>query len=1000
MRHQLAVHFTCAWLAGNGKPSSVRLSATGPDGEPLLEHVTAPPVTASAISEFVDNLCAKYGGIDRAEAERALNGLAQQINAEAELEWIDISETDTRKLAMRAWNAVAERNAKDPVLFRLSNELVRLERNCGEAPQTGQLTKEKLRYQLRRMANFFRISNGEVVLQDPPARLIEDMLAEPDAPLPMLRTLTDVPIFASDGTLINTPGYHADSGIYYRPASGLVVPPVSERPGEIEVEKAKRIIDDVLCDFPFASDADRAHAIGLMLLPFVRELIAGPTPLTLIDAPTYGTGKGLLAQVCLTPGCNELAFLPPGQDDNEWRKMITSALLENKQALVLDNVTQLRSPVLAMAITASKWQDRLLGANRVASFAVRCIWVATGNHVQLSGELMRRCVLIRLLPPCEKPWTRDPQQFRHPRLLEHVKRNRARMVWAALTLIQCWLSKGRPLYQERPLGSFEAWSQIIGGILQAAGIDGFLQNQSEFYETTDEDSLAARCFVRAWWESYQTQSVLAANLVSLARDCELLPGQSAQADEAGLARKLGRWLARNEGRVFDSYRITRAGVQQRAILWRLSPTEGTRPTYGTGDLNEGADDVVDMFAVDGLPQANASPLAENGGSVPAFTRGGTNSQNSQNSPERIYENPEPNIYENRRSELSEFREFLSPSEKGAPQITGDTTESRSDDVSPGDNTFCISDPGQAGDIYENPASDIYENQPRMYENPERRIYENPASDIYGNPVRRIYENPEPAVGQLTEAEQALLTWLRNRGGVATVREIRQSLWAMRKPGIAEAALDKLAALGLGHWEPAPAGRRGRTARRFWLTQLTDAPSGQPAAEPASGEVEPATQTEPVTATPAATPTEDAAPAAEAEPALEPVPELAPLEILDRAMRLPTEWRNRFWQLFDAAGRCPLPDRAMQAYRQLLAELPRELRPILAAAPKTEPNRPDNAVITAMLAKLSPELQRRFWQIYDRYAGKHPRKELPWLAWQELQREITQDTDPDAPQNGS
>jgi hypothetical protein len=333
MTHQLAVHFTYAWLCSNGKPSSVRLSATGPDGQLLAERDATPPVTASLIGEFLDALCTKYGGIDRAKAKLALNSLAQQINAEAELEWIDVSETDTRKLAKRAWNAVAERNAKDPVLFRLSNELVRLERNCGEAPQTGQLTKEKLRYQLRRMANFFRINKGEAVLQDPPARLIEDMLAEPDAPLPTLRTLTDVPIFASDGTLINTPGYHADSGIYYRPASGLVVPPVPNRPIESDVQKAKRIIDDVLCDFPFAAEADRAHAIGLMLLPFVRELIDGPTPLTLIDAPTFGSGKGLLAQVCLAPGCGEVAFLAPGSDDSELRKAITSALLENQKSV-------------------------------------------------------------------------------------------------------------------------------------------------------------------------------------------------------------------------------------------------------------------------------------------------------------------------------------------------------------------------------------------------------------------------------------------------------------------------------------------------------------------------------------------------------------------------------------------------------------------------------------------------------------------------------------------
>jgi hypothetical protein len=108
------VHFTYAWLPGNGKPSSVRLSAIGPDGRLLAERDTIPPATASVIREFVDALCEKYCGIDRAEAERALHGLADAINAEAGLACIDFSETDTRKLARQAWNAVAERNTKDP----------------------------------------------------------------------------------------------------------------------------------------------------------------------------------------------------------------------------------------------------------------------------------------------------------------------------------------------------------------------------------------------------------------------------------------------------------------------------------------------------------------------------------------------------------------------------------------------------------------------------------------------------------------------------------------------------------------------------------------------------------------------------------------------------------------------------------------------------------------------------------------------------------------------
>jgi hypothetical protein len=51
---------------------------------------------------------------------------------------------------------------------------------------------------------------------------------------------------------------------------------------------------ELLGDFGFASEADRAHAIALGLLPLVRGWIEGSTPLHLIEAPLRGTGKTLL----------------------------------------------------------------------------------------------------------------------------------------------------------------------------------------------------------------------------------------------------------------------------------------------------------------------------------------------------------------------------------------------------------------------------------------------------------------------------------------------------------------------------------------------------------------------------------------------------------------------------------------------------------------------------------------------------------------------------------
>jgi putative DNA primase/helicase len=64
------------------------------------------------------------------------------------------------------------------------------------------------------------------------------------------------------------------------------VPDVPNEPSEADLVRARALIlDDLLCDFPFVSDANRAHAVARFLLPFVRELISGPTPLHLIEAP-------------------------------------------------------------------------------------------------------------------------------------------------------------------------------------------------------------------------------------------------------------------------------------------------------------------------------------------------------------------------------------------------------------------------------------------------------------------------------------------------------------------------------------------------------------------------------------------------------------------------------------------------------------------------------------------------------------------------------------------
>ena len=133
---------------------------------------------------------------------------------------------------------------------------------------------------------------------------------------------------------------------------------------------------------------------------------------------------------------------------------------------------------------------------------VRCAWIATGNNPTLSSEIARRTVRIRLNAKQDRPWLRD--RFRHPDLRQWVSAHRHELVAAALTLVRAWIAAGKPdPTGSSSLGMFESWSRVMGGILQVAGVPGFLSNLSDFYESTDTEGEMVRSFLAAWWEQYQ-----------------------------------------------------------------------------------------------------------------------------------------------------------------------------------------------------------------------------------------------------------------------------------------------------------------------------------------------------------------------------------------------------------------------------------------------------------------------------------------------------------------
>src|SRR5262249_34585029 len=153
-----------------------------------------------------------------------------------------------------------------------------------EGPVIEKYTDSALAGYLVRHLRWVRLEMGNLVPVQPSGFVIRDLVARPSWPgLPMLRDMVELPVFLKDGTLVSASGYHRDSGIWMQ-ASGLTLPPVADEPDEGTRGVALMFLDEILCDFPFKDAASRAHAMAALLLPFVREMIEGPTPLHLFDA--------------------------------------------------------------------------------------------------------------------------------------------------------------------------------------------------------------------------------------------------------------------------------------------------------------------------------------------------------------------------------------------------------------------------------------------------------------------------------------------------------------------------------------------------------------------------------------------------------------------------------------------------------------------------------------------------------------------------------------------
>jgi hypothetical protein len=314
-----------------------------------------------------------------------------------------------------------------------------------------------------------------------------------------LEAISPTPVLRRDGTILQSPGYDAATGVLYEPRGEY--PVVSDVLSQADAAAAASELCEVICDFPFEAPEHRAAWVAGLLTPFARFAYFGPAPLFLIDANVRAAGKSILADVAANIAA-ETDFArrsyPTGRDRaDEMRKVITALAVAGERLVLLDNLpTFFGDCSLDAALTATEWSDRILGHTQTVRVPLLMTWWATGNNVTTEGDTSRRVLPIRLLSADEHPEQREG--FRHPDLLAWVRRERGRLVKTALTILAAYIRAGRPDQKLKPWGSFEGWSGLVRAAVVWAGLPDPRAACSEFVSRADTEAAALGAMLAAW----------------------------------------------------------------------------------------------------------------------------------------------------------------------------------------------------------------------------------------------------------------------------------------------------------------------------------------------------------------------------------------------------------------------------------------------------------------------------------------------------------------------
>jgi hypothetical protein len=409
------------------------------------------------------------------------------------------------------------------------------------------------------------------VNSDPPARHVQVLFdSERYNHLPALSGIARQPHLRADGSLVREAGFDVATGLFgVFDTRRFSVP---AKPTKAQALEALGVLRGLLVEFEFASAHDEAATVAGMLTAAIRPSL--PTsPMFHVKAPQIASGKSYLSGIIAafaSPSMPSAVAFPSNEE--ECQKLLLATLLAAPGVVTFDNLTTDLIPFksLCSALTEEFLTGRILGMSKTATVGTRALILSSGNNVEAVRDMARRCITIALDPKVETPATRqfsaDP--------LGAVRAQREHFVSLALIIIRAWLESGDAATTCKPLASYTQWSAWVRQSILWLGLPDpadrvFEQLAHDPDRETLGRLLSAWCRVHGNRPTMIREAVTAAEM-GFADDAKNLREALLEiADERGLInrRRLGRWIARHQGRIVDGQRFERASTTTSAEQW-------------------------------------------------------------------------------------------------------------------------------------------------------------------------------------------------------------------------------------------------------------------------------------------------------------------------------------------------------------------------------------------------------------------------------------------------